>query len=91
MVTEVGQPVTNYNITDQYTSSDNQGYINPEIKWLKGFAVQNQTFYKDSPAIPVAIPLENYQIVEHDPENNIFFDILLNKGCSINLAKLDRC
>ena len=80
VITEVGQPVTNYNITDQYTSSDNQGYINPEIKWLKGFAVQNQTGYKDSSAIPVVIPLENYQVVEYEPENNIFSIYSLTKG-----------
>ena len=72
MVTESGQPVTNHDITDQSTSSDNQGYLNPEKEWLKGFAVQNQTGYKDFPAISVAIPLENYQVVEHDPENNTF-------------------
>ncbi|USE36941.1 hypothetical protein [Endozoicomonas sp. SCSIO W0465] len=79
MVTEFGQPVTSYDNTDQSTSSDNQGYLNPKIKWLKGFAVQNQTGYKDSPAIPVAIPLENYQVVEHDPENNTFSIYSLTK------------
>ena len=80
MVTEFGQPVTNHDITEQSTSSDNQGYLNPEKKWLKGFTVQNQTGYKDSPAIPVAIPLKNYQVVEHDPENNTFSIYSITKG-----------
>ncbi|MBO9484479.1 MULTISPECIES: hypothetical protein [Gammaproteobacteria] len=31
-VTEVGQPLTNHDITDQSTSSHNQGYLNPEKK-----------------------------------------------------------
>ncbi|USE36451.1 hypothetical protein [Endozoicomonas sp. SCSIO W0465] len=79
MVTEFGQPVTSYDNTDQSTSSDNQEYLNPKIKWLKDFAVQNQTGYKDSPAIPVAIPLENYQVVEHDPGNNTFSIYSLTK------------
>ena len=79
MVTEFGQPVTNHDITDQYTISDNQGCLNPEKEWLKGLTVQNQTSYKGSPAIPVVIPLENYQVVEHDPENNTFSIYSLTK------------
>ncbi len=80
VVTEVGQPVTKHDMTGQTTSSDNQGYLNPKIKWLKDFAVQNQTSYKDSPAIPVAIPLKNYQVAEYDPENNTFSIYSLTKG-----------
>ncbi|WP_422467845.1 hypothetical protein [Endozoicomonas sp. ALC013] len=86
MVTEVEQPVTNHNMTDQSTSSDNQGHLNPKKKWLKYFAVQNQTSYKDSPAIPVATPinliepLKNYQTAEYDPENNTFSIYSLTKG-----------
>ena len=79
MVTEFGQPVTNHDITDPSTSSDNQGYLNPEKEWLKGFTVQNQTSHKDSRAIPVAIPLENYQVLEHAPENNTFSIYTLTK------------
>ena len=77
MVTEVGQPVTDHEMTDQSTSSDNQGYLNPEREWLKGSAVQNQTSYKDS---PVAISLENYQVAKYDPENNPFSIYSLLKG-----------
>ena len=80
IITKVGQPVTNHEITDQSTNSYNQGYLNPEKEWLKGLAVQNQTSYKDSPAIPVAIPLGNYQIVEHATENNTFSKYSLKKG-----------
>ncbi|MGI2030165.1 hypothetical protein [Endozoicomonas acroporae] len=80
MVTEVGQPVTNHDMTDQSTSSDNQGHLNSEKKWLKDFAIQNQTNHKDSPAIPVAIPLKNYQVAEYDPENNSFSIYSLTKG-----------
>ena len=80
MVTEVGQPVTDHGMTDQSENSDNQGYLNPEKEWLKGFALQNRTGYKDTPAIPVAIPLENYQVVEYDPENNTFSIYSLTKG-----------
>ena len=86
MVTEFEQPVTNHHITDQSISSNNQGYLNPEKEWLKGFAVQNQTSHKDSPAIPLAIPintiepLENHQAAEYDPENNTFSIYSLTKG-----------
>ncbi|WP_422468192.1 hypothetical protein [Endozoicomonas sp. ALC013] len=80
MVTEVGLPVTNHDMTDQSTSSDNQGYLNHKKKWLKDFAVQNQTGYNDSPAIPVAIPLENYQVAEYDPENKTFSIYSITKG-----------
>ncbi|WBA79738.1 hypothetical protein [Endozoicomonas sp. GU-1] len=37
MVTEVGQPVTNHDRTDQPISSDNQGYLNPKKKMVKRF------------------------------------------------------
>ena len=37
MVAQVGQPVTNHDITDQSTSSDNQRYLNPKKKWLNDF------------------------------------------------------
>ncbi|WP_422489321.1 hypothetical protein [Endozoicomonas sp. ALE010] len=80
LVTEVRQPVTNHDMTDQSTSSDNQGYLNPKKKWLEDFAVQNQTNYKESPAIAVAIPLENYQVAEYDPENNTFLIYSFTKG-----------
>ncbi len=80
MVTEVGLPVTNHDMTDQSTSSDNQGYLNHKKKWLKDFAVQNQTGYNDSPAIPVAILLENYQVAEYDPENKTFSIYSITKG-----------
>ncbi len=80
MVTEVEQPVTNHDMTDQSTSSDIQGHLNSEKKWLKDFAIQNQTNHKDSPAIPVAIPLKNYQVAEYDPENNSFSIYSLTKG-----------
>ena len=78
MVTEVGQPVTNHDITDQSTSSDNQGYLNPKKKWLKNFAVQDLTSYNDSSATPAAIsidrigPVGTNQIPKYIPENNPF-------------------
>ncbi|WBA79735.1 hypothetical protein [Endozoicomonas sp. GU-1] len=86
MVTEVEQSVTNHDITEQSTSSDHQGDLGPKKKWLKAFAVQNQTNYKDSPAIPVAIPInpteppKNDQPVKYDPENNPFSIYSLTKG-----------
>ena len=78
MVTEVGQPVTNHDITDQSTSSDNQGYLNPKKKCLKDFAVQDLTSYNDSSATPAAIsidrigPVGTNQIPKYIPENNPF-------------------
>ncbi len=78
MVAEVEQPVTNHDITDQSTSSDNQGYLNPEKKCLKDFNVQNPTSDNDSSAIPAAIsinqiePVKNNQVPEYIPENNPF-------------------
>ncbi|WBA79747.1 hypothetical protein [Endozoicomonas sp. GU-1] len=79
-VTEVGKPVTNHDMSDQSTRSDNQGYLNHKKKLLKDFTVQNQNSYNDSPAISVAIPLENCQIAEYDPENKTFSIYSLTKG-----------
>ncbi|WP_419835308.1 hypothetical protein [Endozoicomonas atrinae] len=78
MVAEVGQPVTNHDITDQSTSSDNQRYLNPKKKWLNDFIVQNPTSDNDPSAIPAAMrinhiePLKNNQVPEYIPENNPF-------------------